>query len=163
MVLFQRTIEPCRKAVSDAKLATTDIDEVVLVGGSTVGTPRSRNWYEDILERAAQGRQPGRSGFPWGSGSGRRSSGEARCVLLDVTPLSLGVETLGDVMTGIGERNTTVPIKRREVFSTAADSQTTVEVHVLQGERAVARTTGPLAGSICRSPGGAPRAASDSR
>jgi len=137
--LFQRTIEPCRKAVSDAKLATTDIDEVVLVGGST-RIPKVQE-----LVRGYFGKEPHKGVNPdevvslGAAVQGGVLTGEVKDVLLlDVTPLSLGLETLGGVMTRIVERNTTVPAKRSQVFSTAEDNQMTVEVHVLQGEREMA-------------------------
>ena len=138
--LFQRALEPTKKCLADAKMAPKDIDEVVLVGGST-RVPKIGQMVKDFF-----GKDPNRSVNPdevVAVGAAVQAgvlSGEVKDILLlDVTPLSLGVETLGGVMTRLIERNTTIPAKRAEVFSTAADSQTTVEIHVLQGEREFAR------------------------
>ncbi len=137
--LVERTVEPCRQALKDAKLTPADIDEVILVGGST----RIPLVQETV--RKFFGREPNRSVNPdevvavGAAIQGAVLSGEVRDVLLlDVTPLSLGIETLGGVMTRLIERNTTIPTRKSEVFSTAADGQTSVEVHVLQGEREMA-------------------------
>ncbi len=138
--LVQRSVEPTKKCLSDAKLTPKEIDEVVLVGGQT-RMPK-------IIETVKQffGKDPNRSVNPdevVAVGAAVQAgvlSGEVKDILLlDVTPLSLGVETLGGVMTRLIERNTTIPAKRSEVFSTAADSQTSVEIHVLQGEREMSR------------------------
>ncbi|HEU4384260.1 MAG TPA: molecular chaperone DnaK [Anaeromyxobacteraceae bacterium] len=138
--LVQRSIEPTRKCLADAKLDPRQIDEVVMVGGQT-RMPK-------ILETVKQffGKEPNRTVNPdevVAVGAAVQAgvlSGEVKDILLlDVTPLSLGVETLGGVMTRLIERNTTIPAKRSEVFSTAADNQTSVEIHVLQGERDMAR------------------------
>lgn len=138
--LFQRTIEPCRRALDDAKIPTNKIDEVVLVGGST-RTPRVQEIVKEFF-----GKEPHRGVNPdevVAMGAAVQAgvlAGEVKDVLLlDVTPLSLGIETLGGVMTRIIERNTTIPTKKSQVFTTAEDSQTSVEIHVLQGEREMAR------------------------
>ncbi|HSD18407.1 MAG TPA: molecular chaperone DnaK [Anaeromyxobacter sp.] len=138
--LIERSIEPTRKALADAKLSAEQIDEIVLVGGQTR--------MPAITEKVKKffGKEPNRSVNPdevVAVGAAVQAgvlSGEVKDILLlDVTPLSLGVETLGGVMTRLIERNTTIPAKRSEVFSTASDSQTSVEIHVLQGEREMAR------------------------
>ena len=137
--LIERSIEPCRKALQDAKLTPADIDEVILVGGST----RIPLVQETV--RKFFGKEPNRSVNPdevvavGAAIQGAVLTGEVRDVLLlDVTPLSLGIETLGGVMTRLIERNTTIPTRKSEIFSTAADGQTSVEIHVLQGEREMA-------------------------
>ena len=138
--LVERSIEPTRKCLADAKLEPSQVDEIVMVGGQT-RMPK-------ILETVKRffGKEPNRSVNPdevVAIGAAVQAgvlSGEVKDILLlDVTPLSLGVETLGGVMTRLIERNTTIPAKRSEVFSTASDSQTSVEIHVLQGEREMAR------------------------
>ncbi len=135
--LVQRTVEPCRKALKDAGQA--EIDEVILVGGST-RIPKVQE-----LVRSLFGREPHKGVNPdevvaiGAAIQGGVLAGEVKDVLLlDVIPLTLGIETLGSVSTPIIERNTTIPTRRSQVFSTAADSQTTVEIHVLQGERPMA-------------------------
>ncbi len=137
--LLNRTIEPCKKALKDAKLSASDIDEVILVGGST-RIPKIQKIVKDIF-----GKEPNRSVNPdevvalGAAIQGGVLAGEVDDILLlDVTPLSLGIETLGNVSTPLIERNSTIPTKKSQVFSTAADSQTTVEIHVLQGERQLA-------------------------
>ncbi len=135
--IFNRLINPCKQALSDAKLTADDIDEIILVGGST-RIPKVRQITKDIF-----GKDPNQSVNPdevvamGAAVQGAILAGEVeeQMVLLDVTPLSLGVETLGGVMTKLIERNTTIPTEKKEVFSTAADSQTEVTIHVLQGER----------------------------
>ena len=137
--LVQRTLEPCKKALSDAGKTAADISEVVLVGGST----RIPVVHETVSKFF--GKEPHKGVNPdevvaLGAAvqAGVLSGDVQDMVLLDVTPLSLGVETLGGVMTALITRNTTIPTRKEEVFSTAEDSQTKVEIHVLQGERAEA-------------------------
>ncbi|MEE9572065.1 MAG: molecular chaperone DnaK [Candidatus Neomarinimicrobiota bacterium] len=137
--LLHRTIEPCKKALKDAKLSASDIDEVILVGGST-RIPKIQEIVKEIF-----GKEPNRSVNPdevvalGAAIQGGVLAGEVDDILLlDVTPLSLGIETLGNVSTLLIERNSTIPTKKSQVFSTAADNQTTVEIHVLQGERQMA-------------------------
>ncbi|BDG07775.1 molecular chaperone DnaK [Anaeromyxobacter paludicola] len=138
--LVERSLEPTRKCLADAKLEPSQVDEVVLVGGST-RIPLVGQAVKKLF-----GKEPNRSVNPdevVAVGAAVQAgvlSGEVKDILLlDVTPLSLGVETLGGVMTRLIERNTTIPGKRSETFSTAADGQTSVEIHVLQGEREMAR------------------------
>ncbi|MEI6852791.1 MAG: molecular chaperone DnaK [Bacteroidota bacterium] len=137
--LFTSTIEPCRKALADANLKTSDIDEIILVGGST-RIPIIQKMVEDFFGKApSKGVNPDEVVAVGAAIQGGVLSGEVKDVLLlDVTPLSLGIETLGGVMTKLVESNTTIPIKKSETFSTAADNQTSVEIHILQGERPMA-------------------------
>jgi molecular chaperone DnaK len=137
--LIERSLEPCRKCLKDAGLEPKDLNEVVLVGGST-RIPKVQEAVKRLF-----GKEPNRSVNPdevVAIGAAVQAgvlSGEVKDILLlDVTPLSLGVETLGGVMTKLIERNTTIPTRKSETFSTAADSQTQVEIHVLQGEREMA-------------------------
>jgi molecular chaperone DnaK len=139
--LVERCVAPVKQAIADAKLTERDIDEVVLVGGAT-RTPS----VQALVRRLTGGKEPNQSVNPdevVAIGAAIQAgvlAGEVKdVVLLDVTPLSLGVETLGGVMTKLIERNTTIPVRKTEVFSTAEDNQTAVDIHVLQGERELAR------------------------
>jgi molecular chaperone DnaK len=138
--LLQKTVGPTRQAISDAGVDASKIDEVVLVGGST-RIPKVQQIVKDLF-----GKEPHKGVNPdevVAVGAAIQAgvlAGEVKdLLLLDVTPLSLGIETLGGVMTALIQRNTTIPTRKSETFSTAADSQTSVEVHVLQGERQLAR------------------------
>ncbi|MGB3977027.1 MAG: molecular chaperone DnaK [bacterium] len=136
---LKRTLEPCRKALKDAGLEPDAIDEVVLVGGST-RIPKVQEMVRDFFRKDPhKGVNPDEVVSLGAAIQGGILAGDVKDVLLlDVTPLSLGIETLGGVMTKLIERNTTIPTKKSEVFSTAADNQTQVEIHVLQGERPMA-------------------------
>ncbi|MFN3387037.1 MAG: molecular chaperone DnaK [Candidatus Thermochlorobacter sp.] len=137
--LFERMLEPCRRAMKNAKLDIADIDEVVLVGGST-RIPKVQDMVRDFFKK-----EPNKSVNPdevvaiGAAIQGGVLKGDIKDVLLlDVTPLSLGIETLGGVMTKLIEANTTIPTRKSEVFSTASDNQPSVEIHILQGERPMA-------------------------
>ncbi len=139
--LVERCVGPVKQALADAKITERDIDEVILVGGAT-----RMPAVQALVRRLTGGKEPNQSVNPdevVAIGAAIQAgvlSGEVKnVVLLDVTPLSLGVETLGGVTTKIIERNTTVPVRKSEIFSTAADNQSAVDVHVLQGERELAR------------------------
>lgn len=138
--LIQRTVEPCRKALSDAGLKAADIDEVLLVGGST-RIPAIQQIVEKFFGKApSKGVNPDEVVAVGAAIQGGVLSGDVKDVLLlDVTPLSLGIETYGSVMTKLIESNTTIPTRKSEVFSTASDNQPSVEIHVLQGERPMAK------------------------
>ncbi|MBW1996756.1 MAG: molecular chaperone DnaK [Deltaproteobacteria bacterium] len=137
--LIEKVVEPCKTALSDASLKPSDIDEVILVGGMT-RMPRVQHKVKEIF-----GREPSKSVNPdevvaiGAAIQGGVLKGEVKDVLLlDVTPLSLGIETLGGVFTKLIEKNTTIPTRKSQIFSTAADNQPAVEIHVLQGEREMA-------------------------
>lgn len=137
--LIKRTIDPCKSALKNAGLKTSDIDEIILVGGST----RIPAIQEAV--KAFFGKEPSKGVNPdevvaiGAAIQGGVLTGEVKDVLLlDVTPLSLGIETMGGVMTKLIEANTTIPSKKAETFSTAADNQPSVEIHILQGERPMA-------------------------
>jgi molecular chaperone DnaK len=137
--LVKATIEPCKKALNDAGMTASDIDEVILVGGST-RIPAIQKTVQDFFGKTpSKGVNPDEVVAIGAAIQGGVLTGEVKDVLLlDVTPLSLGIETLGGVMTKLIESNTTIPTKKSEIFSTAADNQTSVEIHILQGERPMA-------------------------
>ncbi len=138
--LIKRTLEPCRKAVADSGVSIGQIDEVILVGGST-RIPRIVEEVEKFFgKKPSKGVNPDEVVAVGAAIQGGVLTGEVKDVLLlDVTPLSLGIETMGGVMTRLIESNTTIPSKKSEVFSTASDNQPSVEIHVLQGERPMAK------------------------
>jgi molecular chaperone DnaK len=138
--LIERTIEPCKKALADAGKTLQQIDEIVLVGGST-RIPMVKETVKKFFGKDPhQGVNPDEVVAIGAAVQAGVLSGDVKdMVLLDVTPLSLGVETLGGVMTTMIGRNTTIPTQKKEIFSTATDSQPSVEIHVLQGERTEAR------------------------
>merc|ERR1712086_1057067 len=137
--LVRRSMDPVKKALKDANMSTTDIDEVILVGGST-RIPLVQQEVEKFFnKKPSKGVNPDEVVAIGAAIQGGVLTGEVKDVLLlDVTPLSLGIETMGGVMTKLIESNTTIPSKKSQVFSTAADNQPSVEIHVLQGERSMA-------------------------
>ena len=138
--LIQRSLEPCKKALKDSGYNISEIDEVILVGGST-RIPAIQKLVKDFFgKEPSKGVNPDEVVAIGAAIQGAVLTGEVKDVLLlDVTPLSLGIETMGGVMTRLIDSNTTIPTKKSEVFSTASDSQPSVEIHVLQGERSMAR------------------------
>ncbi|MFC0878229.1 molecular chaperone DnaK [Saccharicrinis sp. FJH2] len=138
--LIQATVEPCKKALKNAGLSPSDINEVILVGGSTRIPAVQAKVKELFGKEPSKGVNPDEVVAVGAAIQGGVLTGEVKDVLLlDVTPLSLGIETMGSVMTKLIEANTTIPTKKTETFTTAADNQPSVEIHVLQGERAMAR------------------------
>ena len=137
--LIQRTVGPCKKALADAGLKPGDIDEVILVGGST-RIPKVQQVVKDLFEKEPhKGVNPDEVVAAGAAIQGAVLTGDVKDILLlDVTPLTLGIETLGGVFTKMTPRNTTIPTKKTEIFSTASDNQPSVEIHVLQGERDMA-------------------------
>ncbi|HOV29639.1 MAG TPA: molecular chaperone DnaK, partial [Candidatus Dojkabacteria bacterium] len=137
--LIAKTVEPCEKALKDAKLSKSDIDEVILVGGMTRMPAVQKKVAEIFGKEPSKGVNPDEVVALGAAIQGGVLGGDVKDItLLDVTPLSLGLETLGGVMTKLIERNTTIPVEKKQIFSTAADNQPAVEIHVLQGEREMA-------------------------
>ncbi|MBL7811610.1 MAG: molecular chaperone DnaK [Bacteroidetes bacterium] len=156
--LIQRTLEPCKKALADANMKPSDIDEVILVGGST-RIPAIQKLVEDFFGKApGKGVNPDEVVAIGAAIQGGVLTGEVKDILLlDVTPLSLGIETMGGVMTKMIESNTTIPTKKTETYSTAADNQPQVEIHILQGERPMANDNKTIGRFILDSIPPAPR------
>ena len=140
--LIEKHVEPCKKALADAKLDVKDIDEVILVGGTTRIPAIQKKVKEIFGKEPSKGVNPDEAVAMGAAIQGavlNKEAGVGDIVLLDVTPLTLGIETMGGVMTKLIDANTTIPCKKSEVFSTAADNQTEVTIHVLQGERPMAK------------------------
>src|SRR5699024_6415889 len=137
--LVQKTVGPCKTAMNDADISKSDVDQVILVGGST-RIPKIQETVKDFFGKdPSKGVNPDEVVAIGAAIQGGVMSGDVDdVVLLDVTPLTLGIETLGGVSTKLIESNTTIPTSKTETFSTAADNQTSVEIHILQGERAKA-------------------------
>ncbi len=147
--LINATIEPCRRALNNSGFSSSDIDEVILVGGSTRIPAVQEKVKEFFGKNPSKGVNPDEVVAVGAAIQGGVLTGEVKDVLLlDVTPLSLGIETMGGVMTRLIEANTTIPTKKSEIFTTAADNQPSVEIHVLQGERPIASGIKQSAGSI---------------
>ncbi len=137
--LIEQTVKPCEKALKDAKLSTSDIDEVLLVGGMTRMPAVIKKVKEIFNKEPNKGVNPDEVVAVGAAVQGGVLGGDVKDItLLDVTPLSLGLETLGGVMTKLIDRNTTIPVEKKQIFSTAADNQPGVEIHILQGEREMA-------------------------
>jgi molecular chaperone DnaK len=160
--ILQRSIGPCKQAMTDAKVTPAQIDEVVLVGGQT-RMPRIQALVRELFNKEPhKGVNPDEVVAVGAAVQGGVLAGDVKeMVLLDVTPLSLGIETMGGVFTKLIERNTTIPVRKSEVFSTAADNQPSVEIKVSQGERAMARDNRLLGvfqlGNIPPAPRGVPQ------
>jgi molecular chaperone DnaK len=149
--LIEKTVKPCEKALKDAKLTASDIDEVILVGGMT-RMPAVVKKVKEIFEKDPnKGVNPDEVVAQGAAIQAGVLGGDIKDItLLDVTPLSLGLETLGGVFTKLIERNTTIPVEKKQIFSTAADNQPGVEIHVLQGEREMAADNKTLGNSFLR-------------